>query len=83
MTNALSNPTLELHDGTGALIASNDNWQNATNKRDIINTGLAPVDANESAILTTLSATSSGQAATVPCSGSRYSGAATSSVCSS
>ena len=24
--NALANPTLELHDGTGALIASNDNW---------------------------------------------------------
>jgi cyclophilin family peptidyl-prolyl cis-trans isomerase len=64
VTNALSNPTLELHDGTGALIASNDNWQYATNKRDLINTGLAPVDANESAILTTLSATSSGSAYT-------------------
>src|SRR5205823_1312898 len=25
--NALANPTLELHDGTGALIARNDNWQ--------------------------------------------------------
>ena len=25
--NALANPTLELHDGTGALIASNDDWQ--------------------------------------------------------
>ena len=24
--NALNDPTLELHDGTGALIASNDNW---------------------------------------------------------
>ena len=24
--NVLANPTLELHDGTGALIASNDNW---------------------------------------------------------
>ena len=64
VTNALGNPTLELHDGTGALVASNDDWQNATNKRDIIDTGLAPVDANESAILTTLSATSSGSAYT-------------------
>jgi cyclophilin family peptidyl-prolyl cis-trans isomerase len=64
VTDALSNPTLELHDGTGALVASNDNWPNATNKRDIINTGLAPVDTNESAILTTLSATSSGSAYT-------------------
>ena len=25
--NVLVNPTLELHNGTGALIASNDNWQ--------------------------------------------------------
>src|SRR5439155_1504719 len=25
--NALDNPTLELHDGNGALIASNDDWQ--------------------------------------------------------
>ena len=25
--NALANPTLELHDHTGALIASNDNWE--------------------------------------------------------
>jgi hypothetical protein len=27
ISNALANPTLELHDSTGALIASNDNWQ--------------------------------------------------------
>ena len=64
VTNALSNPTLELHDGTGALIASNDNWQNAPNKRDIMSSVLAPSDPNESAILTTLSATSSGSAFT-------------------
>ena len=25
--NVLADPTLELHDGTGALIASNNNWQ--------------------------------------------------------
>jgi hypothetical protein len=24
--NVLADPTLEVHDGTGALIASNDNW---------------------------------------------------------
>ena len=36
VSGALSDPTLELHDGTGALISSNDNWQNAPNKRDII-----------------------------------------------
>src|SRR6476620_10865512 len=26
VSNVLANPTLELHEGTGALIASNDNW---------------------------------------------------------
>ena len=31
---ALLNPTLELHDHTGALIASNDNWQHTTHRRD-------------------------------------------------
>ena len=32
--NALANPTLELHDGTGALIASNDNWSDDDHRRD-------------------------------------------------
>ena len=30
----MANPTLELHDSTGALIASNDNWQDNDNRRD-------------------------------------------------
>ena len=30
ITNALADPRLELHNGTGALIASNDNWQTTT-----------------------------------------------------
>jgi hypothetical protein len=49
---ALANPTLELHDETGALIASNDNWVQTiiggiitTNQvRDIRNSGHAPTD---------------------------------------
>ncbi len=61
---ALADPTLELHDGTGALLSSNDNWDNAPNKRDIINSTLAPTDPAESAILTTLPATSTGSAYT-------------------
>src|SRR4030095_2305095 len=64
VSDALSNPTLELHDGTGALVASNDNWQYAVKKRDIMSSGLAPADPNESAILTKLSVTSSGSAFT-------------------
>jgi len=60
--NTLADPTLELYDSTGALIASNDNWQDtaiggiigADQVRDILNSGLAPGDGNESAINATL-----------------------------
>ncbi|MFZ3376877.1 MAG: hypothetical protein WA183_15120 [Chthoniobacterales bacterium] len=52
--NALQNPTLELHNGNGALIASNDDWK--TNQEQIIAaTGLAPTDDRESAIFASLS----------------------------
>src|SRR5437763_1396867 len=59
---ALANPTLELHDGAGALIASNDNWRTtiiggiiiANQVRDIRNSGHAPADGRESAIIATL-----------------------------
>jgi hypothetical protein len=60
--NALFNPTLELHDHTGALIASNDNWTHTiiggiitTNQvGDIMNSGYAPTDGRESAIIADL-----------------------------
>jgi hypothetical protein len=54
ITNPLQNPTLELHDHTGAVIASNDNWLDAPNRQEIINSGLAPSNNLESAILTSL-----------------------------
>ena len=54
ITNPLQNPMLELHDHTGALIASNDDWMNAPNRQAIINSGLAPTNNLESAILTSL-----------------------------
>jgi uncharacterized Zn-binding protein involved in type VI secretion len=54
ITNPLQNPTLELHDHTGAVIASNDNWMDAPNGQEIINSGLAPSNNLESAILTSL-----------------------------
>ena len=62
--NAMNNPTLELHDGTGALIASNDNWTHtiiggiitSNQVRDIINSGYAPGDGRESAIIAELPA---------------------------
>ena len=62
--NVLANPTLELHDGTGALIASNDNWQHtiiggiitSDQRGDIRNSGYAPADGRESAIIADLPA---------------------------
>jgi cyclophilin family peptidyl-prolyl cis-trans isomerase len=51
---ALADPVLELHDGSGAVIASNDNWGDAINKEDMIDSGFAPTSPNESAILMTV-----------------------------
>jgi hypothetical protein len=60
----LVNPTLELYDGTGALIASNDNWQHTIiggiitedQVRNIMATRLGPRDPKESAIIADLPA---------------------------
>src|SRR5213082_302907 len=60
----LQDPTLELHDGTGALIGRNDNWQTTIiggvitqdQVQDIINSGHAPGDPSESAIIAELPA---------------------------
>ena len=60
--NALADPTLELHDHTGALIASNDSWQHTiiggiittSQVHDITNSGYAPGDGRESAIIAEL-----------------------------
>ncbi len=57
---ALQDPTLEVHDGTGAMIASNDNWQDDPNSQAVIDAGVAPTKPNESAILLTLPSNSSG-----------------------
>lgn len=54
LSGALADPVLELHDHTGALIASNNNWGDAANRQDIVDTTIAPASPNESAILTTL-----------------------------
>jgi hypothetical protein len=47
----LANPFLELHDGNGATLTTNDNWRQAPNAGEIEATGLAPTSDNESAIL--------------------------------
>ena len=52
---ALQDPTLELHDSNGALIASNDNWRE-TQEGIISSAGLAPSDDREAAIFAILPA---------------------------
>jgi hypothetical protein len=49
----LQDPVIELRNSTGALIASNDNWQD-TQEEKITASGLAPSNASESAIYATL-----------------------------
>ena len=51
--NALADPTMELHDANGALLASNDNWAD-TQESEIQASGLAPTNPLESAIESTL-----------------------------
>src|SRR4029077_10459253 len=60
--NAMANPTLELHNAHRTLIASNDNWQHtiiggistSNQVQNIQNSGHAPTDARESAIIADL-----------------------------
>jgi hypothetical protein len=60
--NPLANPTLEVHNQAGALIASNDDWQTtviggiitSSQVSDIQNSGHAPTVASESAIIANL-----------------------------
>ena len=60
--NVLPDPTLELHDGSGALLASNDDWLHtiiggiitADQVREIRSSGYAPRDPRESAIIADL-----------------------------
>jgi hypothetical protein len=46
----LADPFLELHNADGDVIASNDNWMDDPNMQTVTDRGLAPTDANESAI---------------------------------
>jgi hypothetical protein len=54
--NALVDPTLELRDDNGVLVDSNDNWMTSPQKTQIQNSGLAPTNDKESAVVQTLAA---------------------------
>ncbi len=49
----LADPTLELHNAAGDLIAINDDWR-SSQESDIIATGLSPQNDRDSAIVATL-----------------------------
>jgi hypothetical protein len=50
---ALLDPTLELYDSNGSIIATNDNWR-SDDEDEILETALAPTDRREAAIVATL-----------------------------
>jgi DNA-binding beta-propeller fold protein YncE len=55
--NKLADPTLELYNKDGGLIASNDNWVDSPDKQAIIDSQVAPTNDSEPAIIGTLPAT--------------------------
>jgi uncharacterized protein (DUF1800 family) len=50
---ALSDPILELHDATGALVSTNDNWR-SSQQDALIGAGMAPKNDLDSALIATL-----------------------------
>jgi uncharacterized delta-60 repeat protein len=52
-SDVLANPSLELHDATGAIIAQNDDWRDSQ-EAEITASGIPPANNAESAIVTTL-----------------------------
>ncbi len=56
VANALSDPMLELHDSSGATIATNDDWQTGSQASQISSSGYAPNNSNEPALIATLAA---------------------------
>lgn len=52
LNNYLPDPVLELHDSTGNIIATNDNWN--SNRSAVVASGYSPLDEHEAAIVITL-----------------------------
>jgi mono/diheme cytochrome c family protein len=64
IANALADPTLELRDQTGALVATDDDWETNPNQQEIIDTGIPPVSPRESVILRRIPSDNNGVAYT-------------------
>jgi len=54
VSGVLADPVLTVHDSSGAILETNDNWHDSPQAAQIMAAGLAPTDDNESAVLLTL-----------------------------
>lgn len=55
LRNLLADPTLELHDANGVILAANDNWEDDPVSAALLSAnGLAPANSNESGIFSSL-----------------------------
>ena len=61
----LADPILELRDANGSVIRSDDNWRTGGQENEIIQTGVAPTNDHESALIETLPANNAGYTAIV------------------
>jgi hypothetical protein len=52
--NPLADPNLDIFDGNGTMVATNNNWQDDPGAAEIVNNQIAPSDLAESATLQTL-----------------------------
>jgi DNA-binding beta-propeller fold protein YncE len=50
LAGALADPVIEVHGSAGELLATNDNWNDSLTRQQIIDSGLAPTNALESAL---------------------------------
>lgn len=63
--NPLADPTLELRDANGSLVRADDNWRTGGQENEIIQSGIAPKNDFESALIETLPANNAAYTAIV------------------
>jgi hypothetical protein len=56
VTNVLNDPMVELHDSSGAIVATNDDWQSGSQVSQISGSGYAPNNSKEAALIAALPA---------------------------
>ena len=54
ISGALQDPTLDLVDGYGTVVNTDDNWRTGGQEQEILDTGIPPKDDRESAVVATL-----------------------------